>query len=67
MEIYVGVLREEKELLEEVNPLEWLSLKENFADKNRFAGEQNIAHIVNVALQFPIPEQTIDTEELFME
>jgi hypothetical protein len=25
-------------------------------DKDRFAGEQNIAHIMNVAMQYPIPE-----------
>lgn len=54
LELYVGKLCTSKELVEEINPLEWLSLTENFADPDRFAGDQNIAHIVNVALKFPL-------------
>ena len=55
LELYVGQLEEVVALKEETNPLVWLTLDENFADKDRFAGEQNIAHIMNVALQYPIP------------
>ena len=55
LELYVGQLEEDVTLKEETNPLIWLSLDEDFADKDRFAGEQNIAHIMNVALQYPIP------------
>lgn len=54
LELYVGKLSVFKELVEEVNPLEWLSLKENFADPDKFAGDQNIVHIVNVALKYPL-------------
>ena len=54
LELYVGQLEDDVILKEETNPLIWLSLDENFTDKNRFAGEQNIAHIINVALQYPI-------------
>ena len=43
LEMYVGKL--------------WIPLTENFADPDRFAGEQNIAHIINVALKYPIPER----------
>jgi len=57
LELYVGQLKEEVVLKEEKNPLTWLSLTEDYTDKNRFAGEQNIAHIMNVALQYPIPER----------
>lgn len=56
LELYVGVLQEEVELVEEVNPLEWLSIEENFADPDRFAGKQNIAHIINVAMEFEAPK-----------
>ena len=56
LELYVGQLEDDVILKEETNPLIWLSLDENFTDKNRFAGEQNIAHIINVALQYPIPK-----------
>ena len=58
LELYVGQLEEDVVLREETNPLIWLSLDENFTDKNRFAGEQNIAHIINVALKYPIPKRT---------
>ena len=54
LELYVGKLKEDISLREEVNPLVWLSLDEDYADKGRFAGEQNIAHIMNVALKHPL-------------
>lgn len=54
LELYVGKLSEPKKLVEELNPLEWLPLTENFADSKKFAGEQNIAHIVNVARKYPL-------------
>ena len=57
LEIYVGKLEEYVSLFEEKNPLLWLSLMENFADPDRFAGEQNIANIFNVALKWTIPEE----------
>ena len=44
----------------------WLSLTEDYTDKNRFAGEQNIAHIMNVALQYPIPERANTQDGLFI-
>ena len=51
LELYVGKLSAPGQLVEELNPLEWLSLEEDFSDPERFAGDQNIAHIVNVALR----------------
>ena len=59
LELYMGTLQEDMELVEEVNPLEWLSIEENFADPDRFAGKQNIAHIINVAMEFEIPENKL--------
>ena len=56
LEIYVGKLEEDISLREETNPLIWLSLSEDFTDRDRFAGEQNIAHIMNVAGMYPIDE-----------
>lgn len=55
LELYVGKIDEDVPLKEEANPLLWLSLDEDFTDRNRFAGEQNIAHIMNVARSYPIP------------
>lgn len=55
LEMYVGILREDTPLREELNPLLWLPLTEDFADRERFAGEQNIAHIMNIAMAYPLP------------
>ncbi len=43
---YVGKLKKEVLLVEEINHLYWFSTKENFWDLKRFAGEGNIAHIL---------------------
>ena len=66
LEIYVGKLDEDVTLREEKNPLLWIPLTENFADPDRFAGEQNIAHIINVALKYPIPERTFMSDGQFV-
>ncbi len=62
LELYVGRLDQDRDLREEKNPLVWLPLTEDFTDKDRFAGEQNIAHIINVALTCPIPGRTMIEE-----
>ena len=55
LEIYVGRLDKDVALKEETNPLLWLPLDEDYTDRERFAGEQNIAHIINIALMYPLP------------
>lgn len=57
LEIYVGRLHEKVELVEEVNQLVWLEQTEDFADTARFAGEKNIAHIVNMALKYSMEKK----------
>lgn len=66
LELYVGNLEDNVRLQEEKNPLLWLPLSEDFTDKARFAGEQNIAHIMNVARMYPIPERTITQDGLYI-
>ena len=66
LELYVGKLDEDVPLKEEANPLLWLPLTEDFTDKDRFAGEQNIAHILNVAKMYPIPEKSFTQDGLFI-
>ena len=46
LEVYYGLLKNEVELIEEVNKLEWVSINDNFFDMNRYAGEGNIGHII---------------------
>lgn len=44
--VYAGALVREVQLTEEVNPLCWMPLTENFFDSSRFAGEGNIGHML---------------------
>ena len=46
LEVYYGILKNEVELIEEVNKLEWVSVNDNFFDMSRYAGEGNIGHII---------------------
>lgn len=46
VEVYAGILQQDVALQQEAHPLCWLSLKENFFDLERFAGEGNIGHMV---------------------
>lgn len=46
LEVYYGILKNEVELIEEVNKLEWVSVNDDFFDMNRYAGEGNIGHII---------------------
>ena len=46
LEVYYGILKNDVELIEEVNKLEWVSINDNFFDMNRYAGEGNIGHII---------------------
>ena len=66
LEIYVGKLEDDVVLVEEANPLIWLPLDTDFADKEKFAGEQNIAHIMNVALLYPIPQRSFVRDGLYI-
>jgi len=66
LEIYVGKLEGDVTLREEKNPLLWMPLTENFTDPDRFAGEQNIAHIINVALKYPIPEKSFMSDGIYI-
>lgn len=54
LEMYVGILKYDVPLVEEVNSLEWISIEDDFADSDRYAGDKNIAHIVEVAKMFDI-------------
>ena len=50
LEVYVGKLNKNVELIEEVNKLYWMSKEnENFFDKEKFAGEGNIGHMLEQA------------------
>ena len=66
LQLYVGQLDEDVVLKEEANPLFWLSLDEDFTDRDKFAGDQNIAHIMNIALQYPIPQKSITQDGFYI-
>ncbi len=46
LEVYVGKLNKNVNLVEEVNKLYWMDKNENFFDINKFAGEGNIGHML---------------------
>ena len=46
LELYVGKLNKDVDLVEEVNKLYWIDKDENFFDIEKFAGEGNIGHMV---------------------
>ena len=46
LEVYYGILKNDVELIEEVNALEWVSIDDNFFDMKKYAGEGNIGHII---------------------
>ena len=67
LQIFVGQLHEDITLVEEAHPLLWLSLDdEDFTDKDRFAGAQNIAHIINIAKMYPLPDRTMFQDGLYI-
>lgn len=49
IEVFVGKLNKEVELVEEINKLCWIDKNENFFDINKYAGEGNIGHMVHNA------------------
>lgn len=46
LEVYYGILKNEVNLIEEVNKLEWVNINDNFFDMTKYAGEGNIGHIM---------------------
>ena len=48
IEVYTGRLKEAEAVSGEENDLLWLDADEDFEDMNRFAGEGNIAHIIEM-------------------
>lgn len=49
LEVYVGKLNKDVQLVEEVNKLYWISKDEDFFDIDKFAGEGNIGHMLKQA------------------
>lgn len=46
LEVFVGTLNQDVELIEEANPLEWIGLDEDFLNL-KFAGDGNVSHIIS--------------------
>lgn len=68
LEMYVGILECDVPLIEEVNSLEWIGAEDDFADSGKYAGDKNIAHIVEVAKRFDLQqeEKRISEKGLFV-
>lgn len=48
IQVFIGRLNKELFVRGDENPLVWLDAGSNFEDMNRFAGEGNIAHIIEM-------------------
>ncbi|QMS84604.1 NUDIX hydrolase [Candidatus Xianfuyuplasma coldseepsis] len=48
MNVFIGRLKHSVTLVEEVHPLTWVSINENFFDSDLYAGEGNIGHMVQI-------------------
>lgn len=46
LEVYVGKLNKEVNLVEEINKLLWVDKNDNFFDIDKYAGEGNIGHML---------------------
>ncbi len=46
LEVYIGKLNKDIELVEEINKLCWVDASENFFDSSKYAGDGNIGHMV---------------------
>lgn len=46
LQVYVGKLNKQIEVVEEVNKLYWTDITENFFDMTKYAGEGNIGHML---------------------
>lgn len=57
VEVYVGKLEKDVILHQELHPLLWLPLTENFFDDKKFAGEGNIGHMVEQVRIYGAGEQ----------
>lgn len=48
MHVFIGRLRHDVSVVEEVHPLHWIDVESNFFDTNVFAGEGNIGHMIAI-------------------
>lgn len=46
IQVYYGILKNDVELIEEKNKLEWVHINEELLNNDKFAGNYNIPHII---------------------
>ena len=46
LQVYYGILKNEVELVEEKNKLEWVKIDDGLLNNDKFAGNYNIPHII---------------------
>ena len=57
LEVYFGKLNKDVNLVEEVNKLYWIDKTENFFDRNKYAGDGNIGHMLQQAENYEIAKR----------
>jgi len=51
MIVFIGSLQHEVKLVKELHELIWIDINSNFFDMNKFAGEGNIGHMMEIYFQ----------------
>lgn len=51
MKVYIGALTKEVTLKKEIHELHWIPITDNFFDLEKYAGEGNIGHMVEIYKQ----------------
>ena len=51
LQVYYGKLKKNVTLTQELNPLVWMTLDEDFSDTRKFAGHGNIKHMIAMILE----------------
>ena len=46
LQVFYGILKEDINLIEEKNKLEWVTINDELLDNSKFAGNYNIPHII---------------------
>ena len=54
--VLYGILKHDVKLKQEINPLLWIPMDTDFADRHRFAGHGNVHHIIS-SVQYYLGEQ----------
>jgi len=51
MKVFIGKINKDVKLVEEIHPLEWIGIEDDFFNMDKYAGEGNIGHMIEIYKQ----------------